>query len=79
MYSNELKKVAKENGYEFKTSLKNMNGYCKVIELISKDRRVLVSRYSSVETFKREEKDIMNDILHPINYEDEFDKMFGIA
>lgn len=79
MYSNKLKKIATENGYEFKTSLINMDGYCKVVELVSKDRCVMVSRYSSVEKFERDEKDIVNDILHPVNFEDEFDKMFGIA
>lgn len=79
MYSKELLRVAKENGYEFKTSLKNLSGYCKVVELVKGNSSILVSRYSSVENFRRNDKDIINDIVCPINYESEFDKMFGIA
>lgn len=79
MYSSDLLKVAKENGYEFKTSLKNLDGYCKVTELVNKGHHVLVSRYSSTENFKRNDEDIISDILHPTDYEKEFDKMFGIS
>lgn len=79
MYSSKLLKAVQENGYEFKTSLKNLSGYCKVVELVKDDRSVLVSRYSSVEHFERNEEDIISDILNPVNYEKEFDKMFGIA
>ena len=79
MYSSELLKVAKENGYEFRTSLKNLDGYCKVVELVSKKHCVLVSRYSSMESFKRSDEDIINDILHPVDYKEEFDKLFGVS
>lgn len=79
MYSDKLLKVANENGYAFKTSLKNLDGYCKITELVNGDHHVLVRRYSSEEDFRREDEDIINDILHPVNYEDEFNKIFGIA
>lgn len=79
MYSMKLLKTAKESGYEFKTSLKNLDGYCKVVELVNGDHSVLVSRYSPLEDFKRPDEDIINDILNPVDYDNEFDKMFGIA
>lgn len=79
MYSDKLLKVARESGYEFKKSLKNLDGYCMVTELTNGERSILVSRCSSIEKFKRDEDDIINDILHPVNYEKEFDKIFGIA
>lgn len=79
MYSDRLLKIAKENGYEMKISLKNLCGYCKITELVNGERHVLVRRYSSEEDFKRDDEDIINDILHPVDYEDEFNKMFGIA
>ena len=79
MYSDKLLKVAKERGYEFKKTLKNLDGYCIVTELTNGERSILVSRCSSIEKFKRDEDDIINDILHPINYGKEFDKIFGIA
>lgn len=79
MCSSELLRVARENGYEFETSLKNLDGYCKVVELVNKSRRILVSRYSSIDDFRRSDEDIINDILHPVDYEKEFDELFGIA
>lgn len=79
MYSDKLLKVAKENGYEFKTYLKNLCGYCRITELVNENHHVLVRRYSSEEDFKRDDEDIINDILRPVDYEDEFNKMFGIA
>ena len=79
MYSDKLLKVARENGYEFKKSSKNLDGYCMVTELTNGERSILVSRCSSIEKFKRDEDDIINDILHTVNYEKEFDKIFGIA
>lgn len=79
MYSSELLKVARENGYELVSSLKNLDGYCRVVELVGKSHRVLVSRYSSIDSFRRSNEDIINDILHPADYEKEFDKLFGIV
>lgn len=79
MYSEKLLKIAKENGYDFKKSLKNLDGYCMVTELTDGKRSILVSRCSSIEKFKRNDNDIINDILHPIDYEKEFNEIFGIA
>lgn len=79
MYSEALLRIAKENGYELRSSIKNLDGYCKVAELVSASRRIPVGRYSSIENFQRSDEDIINDILHPVNYEEEFDKLFGIS
>lgn len=79
MYNEALLRIAKENGYELMSSIKNLDGYCKVTELVSASRRILVGRYSTTGKFQRSDEDIINDILHPVNYEEEFNKLFGIS
>lgn len=63
----EVLKVAKENGFELRHTIKVFDGYVKVIELVSKDRTILVARYSAYEKIDRREEDILNDILNPVN------------
>lgn len=73
----EVLKVAKENGFELRHTIKVYDGYIEVMELVSKDRNILVARYSAHEIFERSNEDILNDILNPINYDSEFEKHFG--
>lgn len=73
----EVLRVAKENGFELRHTIKVFDGYVKVLELVSEDRNILVARYSAHEKFERSEEDILNDILNPVNYDSEFKNLFG--
>lgn len=77
MYSEKFYETIKEHGYKMKERVVRDARYTDLVK--PECEKIFVGRYlnSINETYFRTEDEILNDILHPVDYEAEFEKMMG--
>ncbi len=77
MYSNKFYEIVKKNGYEIKDKLVLGQLTVELVKPGCENIFVGYYKHSINEKYFRSEDEIINSILHPVDYEKEFDKIIG--
>lgn len=79
MYSNKFHELVKEHGYEIKDKLVLDQLTMELVKPGCENIFVGYYKNSINEKYFRTEDEIINSILHPVDYEKEFDKIIHIT
>lgn len=80
--SENLRKIAEENGFEITKTVRNRGGYCFTYSLVNEEREIEIGVYYNVDGMhKMDEKEVIDEILNgPVSYCKEYENlMMGIA